>query len=97
MGLRFRKRIKILPGLWLNLSKSGISTSIGGKGVTVNLKNGKSKATISIPGTGLSYSENSTGHPANHHLEDQAATQKSTPSWILLLFVVVIALVFLVK
>ena len=56
MGFRFRKRIKLFPGLWFNLSKSGVSTSIGGKGLTVNLKDGKVKTTASLPGTGMSYS-----------------------------------------
>jgi hypothetical protein len=32
MGFRFRRRIKLFPGLWLNASKSGISASIGGHG-----------------------------------------------------------------
>ena len=32
MGFRFRKRIRIIPGLWLNASKSGISASVGGHG-----------------------------------------------------------------
>lgn len=41
MGFRFRKRIKIIPGVWLNLSKGGVSTSVGIKGLTVNLKDGK--------------------------------------------------------
>jgi Protein of unknown function (DUF4236) len=49
MGFRFRKRIKIIPGVWFNLSKSGISTSIGGKGLTINLKDGKTKTTVGIP------------------------------------------------
>ena len=48
MGLRFRKRIRILPDIWFNLSKSGISTSIRGKGLTVNLKNSKTKTTVGI-------------------------------------------------
>jgi hypothetical protein len=30
MAFRFRKRIKLLPGVWLNLGKNGISTSEGG-------------------------------------------------------------------
>ena len=59
MGLRFRKRIKILPGLWFNLSKSGVSTSIGGKGMTVNLSDNHTKTTVGVPGTGLSYSKTS--------------------------------------
>ena len=55
MGFRFRKRIRIFPGLWFNLSKSGVSTSIGGKGLTINLKDGKARSTICAQGTGISY------------------------------------------
>ena len=33
MALFFRKRIKILPGVTLNLSKSGVSATVGRKGV----------------------------------------------------------------
>jgi hypothetical protein len=29
MGLRFCHRIELLPGLWFNLSKTGIGTSVG--------------------------------------------------------------------
>ena len=32
MSFRFRRRRKILPGLLLNLSKSGVSLSVGAKG-----------------------------------------------------------------
>jgi hypothetical protein len=56
MGFRFRRTIKILPGIKINISKSGLSTSIGGPGATVNVKSGrKTKTTIGIPGTGLSH------------------------------------------
>jgi hypothetical protein len=57
MAFRFRKRIKLLPGVWLNVGKTGISTSVGGDGVTVNYygKRG-TRTTLSAPGTGLSYS-----------------------------------------
>ncbi|WP_283648023.1 DUF4236 domain-containing protein [Hafnia paralvei] len=58
MGFRFRKRIKIAPGLSINISKSGVSTSIGGKGSTVNIGKKGVKATTSIPGTGISHSSN---------------------------------------
>jgi hypothetical protein len=56
MGFRFRKRIRILPGFRINLSKTGISTSLGGKGLTVNVRNDNVKTTVGLPGTGLSYS-----------------------------------------
>ncbi|APR37239.1 DUF4236 domain-containing protein [Paraburkholderia sp. SOS3] len=52
MGWGFRKSIKIAPGLRVNLSKSGISTSIGGKGLTYNTRG---RVTASIPGTGIRF------------------------------------------
>ena len=56
MGLRFQKRIKIFPGVYINLSKSGVSASVGGHGATVNVgSTGKKMVTVGIPGTGLSY------------------------------------------
>jgi len=56
MGLRYRKRIKIANGLWLNLSGSGVSLSMGGAGATINLSSRRgATATFGIPGTGLSY------------------------------------------
>jgi Protein of unknown function (DUF4236) len=32
MGFRFRKRLRIFPGLWLNLSKKGDALIVGGSG-----------------------------------------------------------------
>ena len=56
MGLRFRKIFSIIPGVRLNVSKSGVSTSLGGHGATVNVgTSGKKTVTLGIPGTGLSY------------------------------------------
>jgi hypothetical protein len=57
MGLRFRKSIKLFPGVTLNLSKNGISSiSIGRRGATVNINRQGVKATVGVPGSGLSYS-----------------------------------------
>jgi hypothetical protein len=64
MGFRFRKTIKLFPGLKINLSKSGVSTSIGGPGTTLNISNHGTRGTVSIPGTGISYSEN-LSHPSH--------------------------------
>jgi hypothetical protein len=55
MGFRFRKRIKLFPGLWLNASKSGISASVGGHGATLNLTARAFQETLSLPGSGVSY------------------------------------------
>ncbi|MCE7887674.1 MAG: DUF4236 domain-containing protein [Alphaproteobacteria bacterium PRO2] len=56
MGFRFRKSIKIIPGIRLNLSKSGPSVSVGGKGLTYNVSKKGTRTTVGIPGTGLSHS-----------------------------------------
>lgn len=56
MGFRYRKTITIFPGVKINLSKTGVSTSLGGHGATVNVgTSGKRTMTLGIPGTGLSY------------------------------------------
>jgi hypothetical protein len=52
---RFRKQINVLPGVHVNLSKTGVSTRVGGKGATLNIGHGKKNVTLGIPGTGLSY------------------------------------------
>lgn len=58
MGLRYRKVIRLLPLAHLNLSLRGVSLSLGKPGATLNLKAGRSpRATVGLPGTGLSYSE----------------------------------------
>jgi hypothetical protein len=57
MGFRFRKTIKLFPGVKLNFSKSGVSTSIGGPGATINISRRGTRGTFGITGTGVSYSE----------------------------------------
>jgi len=50
---KFRKRIKIAPGVNLNLSKSGVSGTFGGKGASVNVGKNGVYANAGIPGTGI--------------------------------------------
>ena len=57
MALRFRRTIRVLPGIRLNLSRSGISTSVGVRGAHVTVGLGRVRATVGLPGSGLSYSE----------------------------------------
>lgn len=52
---RFRKTFSIFPGVRINLSKTGVSSSIGGHGATVNVGKNGPMVTLGIPGTGLSY------------------------------------------
>ncbi|EEY95160.1 hypothetical protein HMPREF0016_02833 [Acinetobacter johnsonii SH046] len=58
MGFRFRKSIKILPGLKINLTHKGISSaSIGKPGASLNIGKKGARTSVGIPGTGLSYSK----------------------------------------
>jgi hypothetical protein len=55
MSWRFRKSFKVIPGVRLNLSRSGLSASIGGAPITVNIGPHGLVGTASLPGTGISY------------------------------------------
>ncbi len=53
MAWSYRKRIKIIPGVRLNFSKSGISTSIGVRGANMTFGKTGTYLNTGIPGTGL--------------------------------------------
>lgn len=55
MGWRFQKRIRILPGVTLNLSRTGISTSVGARGARMTFGHGQTRVTVGLPGTGISH------------------------------------------
>lgn len=53
--LQFRKRIKIVKGVWLNVGKTGVnSLSIGGGLFTLNIGRQGIYITGSLVGTGIS-------------------------------------------
>jgi hypothetical protein len=62
MGFRFRKRIRLFKGVWINLSKKGGSLSMGGHGATTNVSRRGVRDTFSLPGTGITY-QTKTYHP----------------------------------
>ena len=51
MAWNYRKRIKIAPGIHLNLSKGGVSTSIGPKGAKISIGKNGTYLNTSIPNT----------------------------------------------
>lgn len=86
MGLRFRKSIKILPGVKVNISKKGISSiGLGKSGASINLNKKGIRTNIGIPGTGISYSKyHPNKKPAEKELEQEPPyspiKQQLTPS-----------------
>ncbi|MBV8037360.1 DUF4236 domain-containing protein [Roseateles sp.] len=57
MGFRYRQRVKLLPGVHVNVTAKGVSSvSIGGRSATVNVGKGmRIVGTAGLPGTGISY------------------------------------------
>ncbi len=66
MGFRYRKSINLGGGFKINLSKSGIGYSWGTKGYRVTkTARGTTRRTYSIPGTGISYVDESSNRTRN--------------------------------
>lgn len=53
MAWRYHKRIQIIPGVRLNLSRSGISTSVGIRGANLTLGKDGVYLNTGLPGTGI--------------------------------------------
>jgi hypothetical protein len=52
--LRFHRRLKLLPGVRLNLAKTGPSLGLGTNGAMLNVGPMGIRTTVGIPGSGLS-------------------------------------------
>jgi Protein of unknown function (DUF4236) len=72
MRLRFRRSIRLIPGIRLNLSKSGVSASVGRRGAWLARGPRGARATVGIPGTGLSWTEQSAWARTKPHLQTSA-------------------------
>lgn len=57
MGFRFRKSVKLFPGLRVNFSTSSASVSVGPRGLRYTVGSKGTRVTAGIPGTGLSWTE----------------------------------------
>lgn len=79
MGLNFRKRIKILPGLTMNIGKRGTSVTVGGRGASVNFGKSGVYGNIGVPGTGVSYRERLDKPKTNRNSRGSYASSANTP------------------
>ena len=96
MGLRLQKRIRLFKGLTLNLSKTGTSFTLGGRGASVNIRGDKVTGNVGIPGTGISYRERLDGAP-NEHNDQPVEEAVSAPvnGWKILAILLLILVVYL--
>lgn len=85
MGFRFRRRTRLFPGVSINWSKNGLSSiSVGGPGATVNIpisRAGGTRSTVGLPGTGLSWSEES--RPSTSQRRQQQRPRKTSTEQII--------------
>jgi hypothetical protein len=78
--LRLFRRIKIAPGLTLNLAKHGPSLSFGVRGAHMTVGRRGIRRTVGVPGTGVFYTSqhgwHSGLHTGEHFAADPAAPKK---------------------
>ena len=55
MSVRYWRRVRLLPGVTLNFSKTGVSLTIGFRGARWTIGRGGHTASVGLPGSGLSY------------------------------------------
>lgn len=79
MGFRMRKSIKVAPGVRLNVSKSGVGASVGGKGGRYSVHS-SGRRTVSAGGgivPGVSYQKSVGGGSSRKASQPQAAAPAS--------------------
>jgi hypothetical protein len=66
MPLRFYRRVQVLPGLSVNVSRSGPSLSVGVRRAHVTFGHGRVTRTVGIPGSGIFYTHTDGRHSGAH-------------------------------
>lgn len=92
MAWKYRKRIKIAPGVNINFSKSGVSTTIGPRGANINVGNMGTYINTGIPGTGLYNRQRLNGSTSVNSSEDTSGGCVKVGIGIILIFLAFILL-----
>lgn len=96
MGLCFQRRVKLLPGVHLSLSLSGVGVSVGGRGAHIGVTaRGQRYTSIGLLGTGVSWREYHKPVPPQARCDLCAPGCVHFPAWLVLVivFVIVIAVI----
>lgn len=83
MGLRFRKQVRVIKLIRFNVSKSGVSTTIGVPGLSINIGRRGIFRNLGIPGSGFFMRDRIAG-PAHPHAPTAGTPTTSAPdsfSW----------------
>lgn len=94
MAWNFRRRKKIAPGVYINMSKKGVSTTVGRKGATMTFGPNGTYLNTSIPGTGmynrrkLSSTSSSPAPQSNINFTNHVPRKNTGRPLILVLFII---------
>jgi hypothetical protein len=94
--VRFFRRVRLAPGISLNLSGGGPSVSFGVRGAHMTLGRSGVRRTVGIPWTGLFYTSRQGWHSGVHSSPAVHGNQGAEPgATVLVWLVVTIVVVFL--
>ena len=82
MSLRIFRRVRLVPGVTLNVSKSGASLSLGVRGAHVTVGRSGVRRTVGLPGSGVFYTSCSGHHSGAHSNEAFHDGAWQPPLWI---------------
>src|SRR5215212_3611750 len=80
MPTRFRRSFNILPGVKVNMSKGGISFTVGTKGYHLNFSRRGVQQTVGLPGSGLSNSSYIMKSESDAKPEKPTRKKRTTPT-----------------
>src|SRR5207249_11878548 len=95
MGFRFYRRVRLFPGVSVNLSRSGPSLSVGVRGAHVTVGRRGVTRTVGVPGTGLFWTSR-TGTQTGVHSATPPADVSPAPAGVSLMLAVVVVVLAVV-
>ena len=76
---RFRRSIRIFPGVRWNIGKKSTSVSFGPRGLKYTIGTQGSRTTVGIPGTGMSYTQVHSSKPGSTTPPSTSASPPNPP------------------
>lgn len=94
---RLFRRVRLAPGVTLNLAKRGPSLSLGVRGAHVTFGRSGIRRTVGLPGTGVFYTSRRGWHSGVHSApgfhEDSEAQQAGSNALLAAVIVIVVILI----
>jgi hypothetical protein len=78
MPVRFRKSFKVFPGVKVNMSKGGVSFTVGAKGYHLNFSKRGVRQTVGLPGSGISQTSYLVKNESEHKTRKTDETEQKT-------------------